>query len=196
MLTQLDKLAVIDFETTQSPTGLRAVEIAVILVERGRVSKSVEELINPDCAIDPYSRDIHGISDEDVQDAPRFGQLWESLEPLFSGAVLLAHNAPFDSGVLKNEILRNRISPPDLEWWCTLRLARRVWPGRFRSYSLSNLARELKLEAHVTHRAMDDAETAWELFKCQVASAGEGGPGGLHRIREMALHTGGRSWPW
>jgi DNA polymerase III subunit epsilon len=192
----IPKLVVLDFETTNSPEGLRAVEIAAVLVEHGIVQGEFGGLIRPGCPIDPFSRGIHGISDKDVADAPTFAELWEALSPVFANAVLMAHNAPFDSGVLRNEIRINVLKPPPVEWWCTLRLSRRLWPRMFPSYSLSKLAESLELQNRVIHRARDDAWTALELFGRLVEDAATRDIGIFPRLREMAVIRSRKCWPW
>ncbi len=190
------KIAFLDFETTQSLTGLRAVEVAVIFIENGELVDEFSFLINPECHIDSFSQSIHGISDEDVRHAPRFCDLWEEFHPMLSGWIVAAHNAPFDAGVMKEEIIRNELAPPDMEWWCTLRFARRLWKGRFKSYSLSNLVDALKINFPVTHRARDDAIAAMKLFELLVADAVKSGYETVPDIRQMARHRGKKSWPW
>ncbi len=190
------KIAFLDFETTNSADGLRAVEIGMISVENGAPSDEFNFLINPECPIDPFSRGVHGIGDEDVACAPRFADLWEELQPRLSGWIVAAHNAPFDSGVMKNEIMINNLTPPHMEWWCTLKFARKLWKGRFQSFSLSNLVHDLDIRFPVTHRARDDAWAAMKLFELLVTDALGKGYEDLPDIRRLARHRGKGSWPW
>lgn len=170
LLTDLPPLTFLDFETTQSPTGLRSVEVGWLDVRDGVASPPESRLVQPGCPIDPFSQSIHGISDADVARAPRFDAVWEELRPLLHNRVVLAHNAAFDAGVLRGELARHGFAEPDSEWWCTLRLARCIWPRRFRSYSLGSLCRVLMLQSASTHRAGDDAAAAFALF-CKAVEA-------------------------
>jgi DNA polymerase-3 subunit epsilon len=107
-----------------------------------------------------------------------------------------AHNAPFDAGALRDEILRLGVAPPAMRWWCTCRLAKQVWPGRFPNYKLATLAGGLGLEGANTHRAADDARLAERLLRRELADARRQGRDSLERVEPLALHAGGKSWPF
>lgn len=71
-----DTLAIVDVETTgQSAVYGRIIEIAIIRVEKGRVTARFESLVNPECYISPVIFGITGISNEDVSSAPSFQKL-------------------------------------------------------------------------------------------------------------------------
>jgi DNA polymerase III subunit epsilon len=195
-MQQFERLTFIDFETTQSPTGLRAVEVGAVLFEHGQEVQALGELINPGCRIDHWSMSIHHISNEDVTSASDFLGVWQRLRPLLEEAVVVAHNAGFDAGALRNELVRHSLTPPPLEWWDTLRLARRVWRRMFQSYSLDHLRCQLMLPGTVAHRALDDARVASHLFATAVADAAQAGEGDVQHIRAMARLRSPKSWPW
>ncbi len=196
VMHRISKLVVLDFETTNSATGLRAVELAAVVVRKGQVGETFGELINPGCQIDSFSQSIHGITNADVRDAPSFREHWPRVRRLLRGAVVIAHNAPFDAGVMRNELWRNKLTPPPLEWWCTLRLARALWPDRFERYALAALVEALDLPKRPTHRALDDAYAALELFRRQLDDAKERRLNLRPTIQNWARHKGGRSWPF
>jgi DNA polymerase-3 subunit epsilon len=193
---RIEKLVVLDFETTDSDKGLRAVELAAVVVRKGQVAETFGELINPGCRIDSGSRSIHGISNRDVRDAPSFCEHWPRVRGLLRDAVVIAHHAPFDACVMRNELWRNRLTPPPLEWWCTLRLAHALWPDRFERYGLAALVEALDLPKRPTHRALDDAHAALELFRRQLDAARERRLRLRPTIRNWARHKGGKSWPF
>ena len=67
------RYAVIDLETTGfSPTTDRVVEAACVLVEQGAITRTWSSLVNPGRAIPEYATRVHGITDADVRNAPRF----------------------------------------------------------------------------------------------------------------------------
>lgn len=72
------------------------------------------------------ARRIHGISDDMVADAPIFASLAMDVQARLDGAVLVAHNASVDLGVLKRKLPS---FAPD-EVLDTLRLARRLLPDQ------------------------------------------------------------------
>lgn len=102
----LDQLCcvVLDLETT----GLSVAEDAIVQIAAVRVmngAKIVGETfscyVNPGRAIPPASTRIHHVTDEDVAQAPMIAQAGRHLHDFSQNAVLVAHNAPFDIGLLK-----------------------------------------------------------------------------------------------
>jgi DNA polymerase III epsilon subunit-like protein len=173
------------------------VEVAALLIERGRLTDEFEQLIDPECAIDRWSYNCHGISRAQVTGQPLFAQVWRDLRPMLRDAVVVAHNATFDAGVLRNELLRHRFDPPPgMRWWCTCKLARRVWPRQFPNYKLATLAQELALVGENTHRAAEDARLAANLLKRELDDAHLQGHDSLDRVEPLARQAGGKSWPF
>jgi DNA polymerase III epsilon subunit family exonuclease len=120
-------------------------------------------LINPDRVISPGASRIHGITNADVEDAPRFRQIAKQVQDELEGVVLVAHNAPFDLGFVNNEFRLSRHIPPASLALDTLTLLRRYF--RFRSNSLPNVAQALGINPTVSHRALADVLTTREVFQ-------------------------------
>lgn len=190
---QLGSFALLDFETTRSPTGLRMVEVGLLVIEGGEVVDSFQTLANPGCRIDPFSFRCHGISNRDVAGAGSFLDHWPELVSRMSGRPVAAHNATFDVGVLAGELRRHGLPLlPVREWWCTLKMARRVWPGE-RSHALGNLARSLHLQGINSHRAMDDIMLTLELMRRGILEANDRGMTELEHLRPI-LAISPRAW--
>ena len=75
-----------------------------------------------------------------------------------AAAILVAHSARFDVGVLKQAFERAELEWPDPPVMCTVALARRLAPLQ-RRRGLASLADALGIEVEATHRALPDAET-------------------------------------
>ncbi len=116
----------IDFETANQSRD-SACSIGLVRVEKNKVVHKAVYLIQP-----PY-RDfmftyIHGISWKDVASEPTFKELWKDIAGHFDGIdFLAAHNAKFDSSVLKACCARYRIAMPTLPFKCTMQIARSQW---------------------------------------------------------------------
>jgi len=151
-------LAVVDVETTGlSPRyGDRICEIAVLRVE-GEREQAFESLVNPGRPISPGAAAVHRITGDEVRSAPSFQALAPSLWPLFDGAVVLAHNAPFDLGFLAAERHYLGLPPLDNLVLDTLALARSYFD--FPRNSLGLIAEALTIPPTVRHRAMADVRT-------------------------------------
>lgn len=149
--------AFLDVETTglEPERGHRVCEIAVVRTVGRLETRRFSSLVNPGRRIGPGAQAVNGITDSMVADAPRFHELLDDVLPLLDGAVIVAHNAPFDLGFVNHELrlawqahLRNHTVD-------TLAIARRAY--RFPSNSLGALTRRLGLLHPQQHRALGDA---------------------------------------
>lgn len=152
-----------DLETTglDLGSGHRVAEAALLRVEGGTVVAQVDTLVNPGRPLDPSAAAVNGLDDERLLAAPPFAEVAPAIEAVLPGAVLVAHNLPFDLAFLDAELRRlgrPGLANPALD---TLALARRLI--RRPSHSLAALASALGLPTP-THRAMDDVITLRGLF--------------------------------
>ncbi|HQZ71088.1 MAG TPA: exonuclease domain-containing protein [Anaerolineae bacterium] len=151
--------AVVDVETTGlSPErGDRVIEVAVLRVEPDGRRELYSALVNPGRPIDPRASAVNGIRDVDVADAPPFADLTDSLSASWQGAVLVAHNAPFDLGFLRAEFALAGRAAPDRPVVDTLGLARNCF--RFAANNLGTVAQSLGVRIATAHRAGGDVST-------------------------------------
>jgi DNA polymerase-3 subunit epsilon len=159
--TLLDDLtfAFLDVETTGlSPRyGDRVCEIAVVRSRADLIQATYATLVNPERSISPGASSVNGLNDNDVRDAPLFAEIVDTVLTMLRDAVIVCHNAPFDLGFVASEMLcvgRAFRAPTTID---TVMLARQCY--RFRSNSLSNVARALEIPTPDAHRALGDAMT-------------------------------------
>jgi len=162
----------IDFETANYARN-SACSLGMVKYRDGKVIDTFYSLIKPPVLyIRPDFTEIHGLTVEDVKDAPTFAELWENkIYPFMEDLPLAAHNASFDMGVLLATIGHYELPFHELHYFCSLKIARRTWPT-LRSHALTALAREFGIEYNA-HNALDDAKTcgkiilmAAEKYKC------------------------------
>lgn len=150
-------VVVVDVETTGlSPRyGDRVVEIGLLRSEGG-TETTFQSLVNPRRMISPGASAVHGITQAMVDSAPLFGEVAPRIWPLLDGAILVAHNAPFDLSFLNAE--RGYLGLPPLANRVidTLALARRHF--QFPRNSLGLIAESLEIPAPVQHRALADVQ--------------------------------------
>jgi DNA polymerase-3 subunit epsilon len=105
-------VAVLDFETTGMMAGPdRVVEISVVRVEPGGGPELVlDTLVNPNRRMGCTY--VHGITDRDVTDAPRFEQIAGALLRAVAGCVVAAYNASFDVRFLEWELASVGVEHP------------------------------------------------------------------------------------
>ncbi len=93
---------VVDLETTGgSSATCEITEIGAVKVRGGEVLGEFQTLVNPCGGIPPFIAVLTGITDAMVAGAPRLDQVLPAFLEFSRGAVLVAHNAPFDLGFLR-----------------------------------------------------------------------------------------------
>lgn len=166
-----EPLAFLDLETTgANPTRDRITEIGLVTVDRGRVTGEWSTLVNPQIRIPPTIQALTGITDDMVALAPRFSEVAEELARRIDGRILIAHNARFDFGFLKNEFGRHgfRYNPRVL---CTVKLSRRLHPQHHR-HNLDTLLERHDIRCAARHRALGDAQVLWDLIQAWIKDHG------------------------
>jgi DNA polymerase-3 subunit epsilon len=151
--------AVFDVETTGlSPAyGHRVCEVACLCVRDGVEIARFESLVDPQRPISEGACHVNHITPQMLAGAPPFEAVAGPLLALMDGAVLVAHNAPFDLGFLASELEIAHIPPPEGHVVDTLALCRRVYS--FARNGLSAVAAALGVDAGAAHRAMGDVWT-------------------------------------
>ncbi|MBV6515615.1 MAG: 3'-5' exonuclease [Planctomycetaceae bacterium] len=156
----LPTFVAIDFETAGNYPGA-VCAVGLVRVERGRIKRRIRQLIRPPRSHVAYT-EIHGITWQDVADKPDFGQAWPLLAPVLEGAAFLAaHNAGFDRAVLLKACRHFGLRPPDIEFRCTVRLARRVLG--IRPARLDHVCGVLGIDLN-HHEALSDAEACARIM--------------------------------
>lgn len=99
------------------------------LIEDGAVVETVSWVIRPPFNEYEYRNTlIHGMGPDDTEIAPEFDEAWWEIRQFIEGARLLAHNAAFDIRVLRSLLDTREIAAPDIQYACTLAMARRALP--------------------------------------------------------------------
>ena len=107
MANSADRYVVLDTETTglDPKTGDRIIEIGVVELEHGLQNRTYHTYLNPKPQkISKAAEAIHGISDADLLDEPKFVDIVEAFLEFIEGASLVIHNAKFDLAFLDNEL--------------------------------------------------------------------------------------------
>lgn len=158
---------VVDTETTGlSPRrGDRVIEIAAVAVKNNQPAEEFHTLIDTGVHIPWQVQRIHGITDEMVRGKPKPHEVYPSLSEFIGDGILVAHNAKFDMGFLRNEFalvdlkLKNRSH-------CTVELSRKHLP-HLPSHRLESVARHLLgnlPEDTRLHRALADARLTAQIW--------------------------------
>jgi DNA polymerase III subunit epsilon len=166
-----NRIVVLDTETTglNPQEGHRIIEIGCIeLINRRITGNRFHVYINPNREIEQGAIEVHGITNQFLEDKPRFGDIADDFVAFIKGAELVIHNAPFDVGFINHEfsLLPDKtVTVNDYSTvFDTLAFARKKHPGQRNSldalckrYSIDNSHREL-------HGALLDAEILADVF--------------------------------
>jgi DNA polymerase-3 subunit epsilon len=119
-----NRVLVIDFETANYSSN-SACAIGAILIEDHQIVEKYHSLIQPPSKVFQFTS-IHGITWNDVKDAPNFKEIWnQRLNSLFDSAdLLVAHNIGFDARVLKATAEHYGIILESKPTACTVKIAR------------------------------------------------------------------------
>lgn len=91
----------IDFETATSQRN-SACAVGVVVFERGAPTNTLSLLIRPPVnRYDDFNTMIHGICPSDTHHSPEFPEVWEQIEAMLNGRLVVAHNTAFDISVLR-----------------------------------------------------------------------------------------------
>lgn len=151
----------LDFETANSSRD-SACSVAIIRVESLEIVSRCYRLIKPPSPHFMFT-DIHGITWSDVKNEPTFKELWPELRPLFDGiSFIAAHNASFDSSVMKACCSTYGLVPPAPPYLCTVKLARQTW--QLKPANLPSVCSYLGLRLQ-HHNARSDAEACANIVR-------------------------------
>ena len=156
-----DRYIVFDVETPNRYNS-RISAIGISIVENGCITDSYFSYVNPEQSFDWFNTQLTGIDEHTVADAPTFSELWETIEPVFSSGILVAHNAVFDMGVLKKCLRDYAISwKRDVPYCCTVQMGRRLLPDIKHSLDQMCVYYGISLDHH---KADSDARAAAQIL--------------------------------
>lgn len=153
---------VIDVETTGlSPKSERIIEIALLEFRDGVIFREFVSRFDPEGPVG--ATEIHGITAEDVANAPKFAEKSEEILNFIQGKTLVAHNARFDLAFLRNEMM---YSGYEISWMpavCTFEASRYYFPHLERR-KLIDCCNEAEISLNDAHSALGDATATGMLM--------------------------------
>jgi len=148
----------IDFETANgSPASPCAV--GLVKVRGGKIVDGFESLFQPPALHNWFSAGniaVHGITPAMIESAPQYSEVLTQMLEFVGQDVMIAHNAPFDMGVLRASALAIGESLPALGYSCSLQIARKTY--NLDSYRLNQVAYAVGHEEFEHHNALADSD--------------------------------------
>jgi DNA polymerase-3 subunit epsilon len=170
---------VLDTETTglEPKQGHRIIEIGCVEMLNRRVTQNhFHQYLNPEREIDAGAYEVHGISNEFVQDKPCFAEVADAFLEYIRDAELIIHNAAFDVGFLDHELSLLDGNWPRIEDLCTvtdsLLMARQKHPGQKNNLDALCKRYEIDNSSRTLHGALLDSEILAEVYLAMTGGQG------------------------
>lgn len=151
----------VDVETTGlDPKRDSIIEIAIVRVTDGAPPSEFYSLVRPGQQVSLSAMRVHGITPDELEGAPSWGEVEAEVLRLLDGAVFVDHSA---NGFDRRFIEAALGAPLDCAYLSTLRLAKTLLPG-LADYSLGTLCRHADVPLLAAHCALDDARATAQLL--------------------------------
>ena len=147
----------IDFETANGSSASPCA-VGLVKVRDGKIVDSWATLIEPPGEHNWFHAgniQVHGIRPSDVDGAPTVQEAFSAMFEFIGDDVLIAHNAPFDMGVIRGAAEYVGFSVPDLSYACSLAISRKTY--NLESYRLPAVAFAVGFEEFDHHDALADS---------------------------------------
>ena len=176
---------IFDVETTGLRTGVdRLTEIGAVKYVDGAEKSRFQTFVDPERPIPQNIVELTGITDSMVAGAPKEGEaVRKFFEFCGEGSVLVAHNASFDTEVIRSACERNGIEY-NYSHIDTLVLAQSLISG-IKNYKLDTISNHFKLPKFDHHRADEDAGALAAIFEKLLALTAEKGVELVSQINEL-----------
>ncbi|MDA8218946.1 MAG: 3'-5' exonuclease, partial [Dehalococcoidales bacterium] len=167
---------VLDLETTGlKPWRQRVVEVAALRIYNGTVVDAFVSLVNPARRVPAYLREVTGITEADLAEAPLFGAVVAELLAFLDQAVLVGYGLRLNIAHLQHELHLLGRPPLANAVVDTLDLAPWLLPEGTKP-TLENLAGAAGIRVTRRHRALPDAQVVAGLFSHLLDMAQAKGP--------------------
>ncbi len=175
---------VVDLETTgTSPGQSRITEIGAVKVRGGEPLGEFQSFVDPGGPLPAFITVLTGITDAMLVNAPPIGAVLAAFLEFARGAVLVAHNAPFDIGFLKAACAATGRAWPAAQVLDTAGLARRaLHRDEAPNCKLATLARLFHASVTPNHRALSDARATVDVLHGLLERVGNLG---VHSLEEL-----------
>lgn len=173
---QRGNFVVLDTETT----GLQVAEICQIAIVGVDGDVLMDTLVKPVGRIPPDATRIHGITNADVSDAPRYSDIHQQIYDILNGRDVIVYNASYDRKMLHLSAQACGLPKTDWKaishWHCAMEAFSEIYGERsgygrgYRFQKLSTAARYYHVPQPVAHTALADCLTTLAVCKAMLAA--------------------------
>ncbi len=157
------RYVICDIEATGLHEDKDLIEIALITFEEEKIVEIYETLINPEVPVSAFVRELTGISQRELDLAPKFHEVADRIRLRLEGNTFVSHNVGFDLGLLQKKYAE-RGEELKCRSQCTLKMSEELIPGML-NYNLDALASFFGIKIRDRHRAAGDALATLGVFR-------------------------------
>ena len=181
---------VVDLETTGGAADSEITEVGAVKVQGGQVIGEFQTLVRPSAPIPAMIQVLTGITNQMVATAPPPSQVLPAFAEFAAGAVIVAHNARFDTGFLRRGYEQLGLAWPRPTVVDTVALARTaLLRDEVPNCKLATLARYFRTNTEPNHRALSDARATVDVLYGLLERVGSLGVHTLEDLTEFALQV-------
>jgi DNA polymerase-3 subunit epsilon len=176
----------IDFETANSSPASPCA-VGLVRVRNGQQVDSFESTFQPPEPHNWFSAGniaVHGITPKMIESAPQYSEVLEQMLSFIGKDVLIAHNAPFDMGVLRASAETISAKLPTISYSCSLLISRKTY--NLDSYRLNQVAYAIGHEEFDHHNALADSDACSRIV---IHAADRHGAENLDQLLEATKLT-------
>ncbi|MFU8792842.1 MAG: PolC-type DNA polymerase III [Acholeplasmataceae bacterium] len=156
---------VFDIETTGlSAMRDKIIEIGAVKIQSGQVTETYQQFVNPEEAISDLITNLTSITDDMLKDQPLIDTVLPEFLAFIKGSVLVAHNALFDIGHIREKARQLDLAFDDSKAIDTLNLARYFYADQLKRFNLKAVSKLFKVKLDNHHRAIDDAQATAQIW--------------------------------
>ena len=151
----------LDVETANGDSSTIC-QIGIGKFVNGELVETWETLVDPMSYFHWGNTRVHGITEDMVQSAPVFSEVYPFLRELLSDSIVI-HHSPFDQRAFNKAYARFNLRPINIRWLDSARIVRHTWVQFSKGgYNLANVAGHLGIEFN-HHDALEDSVTAGKI---------------------------------
>lgn len=129
--------------------------ISAITWKNGIMSDVYSSYIYPDCDIEKFMKDRHGIDNKDVETAPTMTNVWNEVKNIIEDKLVFFVNGAKDIDMLIKRLEVDYLEMPNLQYASLISICKRTWKN-ISKYNMSTITSELNITSK-HYNSMDDA---------------------------------------
>lgn len=136
--------------------------IAIITWENGKIIDTYQSLVNPDCEVEVFFKDRHGINDWQLSEAPSLSDIWIPVFDRLENKMVFCWNPNQSFRTMMHKAEIEQLNMPNLIYGSVMSIYRRTW-GNDGSTNLRDASEMLHM-TNIHNNAYEDARTLGRMI--------------------------------